>query len=138
MLSVTPSKHHLFFMTRVGILFALGLAAIASSAQTFKVLDNEGSYWPLVQGLDGNLYGSSTAGTGTNGNGGSIFRMSPNGKLTTIYTFCSQTGCSDGVEPNGLVLGRDGNFYGTTHEGGSNSNIDCSGESVVTCGTVFR
>jgi hypothetical protein len=115
------------------------LALIPARAQTFKVVDgNEGSYWPLVQGLDGNLYGASGSGTGTYGDGGSIFRMSPTGKLTTIYTFCSLTGCADGQSPNGIILGTDGNFYGTTLAGGANSNIDCNGERVGTCGTVFK
>jgi uncharacterized repeat protein (TIGR03803 family) len=125
-----------------GILVLLAvcfLALSAARAQTFKLVnDTEGSYWPLVQGLDGNLYGVSGNGTGTYGDGGSIFRMTPTGKLTTIYTFCSLTGCADGQSPNGIVLGTDGNFYGTTGFGGANSNIDCNGEEVGTCGTIFK
>lgn len=120
------------------VLILLFAVATLASAQKFNLLDSEGSGSPLVQGTDGNLYGVSNSGTGSYGNGGSIFRMSPTGKLMTIYTFCSQPGCADGAEPNGLVLASDGNFYGTTHEGGSNSNIDCGGESAITCGTIFR
>ena len=47
----------------------------------------------MVQGLDGNLYGTSYAGDFGHG---SVFRMTPNGDFTTIYSFCSQTGCPDG------------------------------------------
>ncbi len=64
----------------------------------------------LVQGADGNFYGTTTLG-GTY-NIGAIFRMSPTGTLTTLHSFGSYPGDPDG-QPNGLILGRDGNFYGT-------------------------
>jgi uncharacterized repeat protein (TIGR03803 family) len=101
-------------------------AAIGSSAQTFETLvsfDGTNGYLPTaspVQGPDGNLYGTTWGGT--------VFRITPGGKLTTIYTFCTQTGCPDGAAPNGLVLATDGNFYGTTQYGG----ITLDG------GTVFK
>jgi uncharacterized repeat protein (TIGR03803 family) len=72
---------------------------IASPAQTFKVLvdfnDTDGAYptSPLVQGLDGNLYGTNNSG-GTNFNG-TFFKVTPAGKLTTVYNFCAQA-CTDG------------------------------------------
>ena len=87
----------------------------------------------LVQGTDGNLYGTMFLG-GTNGRG-TIFKISPDGKLTTLYNFCSQANCADGEFPEaGLVQGTDGNFYGTTYEGGSNTGC-YTGNG--TCGTVF-
>ena len=64
----------------------------------------------LVQGSDGNFYGT-TSGGGTNGNG-TVFQISSNGALTILYSF---TGGNDGASPTaGLVQGSDGNFYGTT------------------------
>ena len=65
----------------------------------------------LVQGSDGNFYGTTYNG-GTNGGYGTVFKISPNGALTSLYSF---TGGNDGGYPDaGLVQGSDGNFYGTT------------------------
>ena len=84
----------------------------------------------LVRGNDGNFYGvTSLGGITTNGSlgYGTIFRVSPNGGYTNLYLFAGSP--NDGSEPNGLVLGSDGNLYGTTQEGGGNS---CN------CGILFR
>jgi len=83
-------------------------------------------YMSLVQGLDGNLYGTTSAG-GTY-NGGTVFKITPAGTLITIYDFCLQSKCADGAIPlAGLVLASNGAFYGTTQEGGANGS-----------GTVFK
>ena len=85
-------------------------------------------YAPLIQGTDGNFYGTTLAGG--NGNG-TVFKITPAGILTTLYLFCSVNTdgvCTDGESPYaGLVLGSDGNFYGTTRYGGAHKS-----------GTVFR
>ena len=75
----------------------------------------------LVEGLDGNFYGMATGG-GVHG-GGVIFKVTRYGGLTVLYNFCSQTGCADGIGPTGLILGSDGNFYGTTANLGSNGAV---------------
>jgi uncharacterized repeat protein (TIGR03803 family) len=81
--------------------------------------DGEDSQAGLVQATDGDLYGT-TVGGGAN-NGGTIFKITPSGTLTTLYAFCSQSGCTDGEYPYaGLVLATDGNFYGTSQQGGAN------------------
>jgi uncharacterized repeat protein (TIGR03803 family) len=86
----------------------------------------------LVQATDGNFYGT-TGGGGAN-NGGTVFKITQAGTLTTLYSFCAQQICTDGQNPNGLVLAADGNFYGTTLYGGANTT-DCG---VIGCGTVFK
>ena len=85
----------------------------------------------LVQGSDGNFYGTTIIG-GThlysNFFGGTIFKLTPAGQYTILYNFCSQPNCADGGEAvAGLVQGTDGNFYGTTEVGGANGN-----------GTIFQ
>jgi uncharacterized repeat protein (TIGR03803 family) len=81
----------------------------------------------LIQGTDGNFYGTTTLG-GT-ASTGTVFKITAGGTLTTLYSFCSQTNCSDGAYPRaGLIQGTDGDFYGTTS--------GWSGQSYVS--TVFR
>jgi uncharacterized repeat protein (TIGR03803 family) len=73
----------------------------------------------LIQGPDGNLYGTTTDASSveSGGTSGEVIRITTNGVLTILATI---DGPSDGypVTPNGLVLGPDGNFYGTTFLGG--------------------
>jgi uncharacterized repeat protein (TIGR03803 family) len=91
----------------------------------------------LVQSTDGNFYGTTSAG-GTNEfyDYGTVFRMTPEGQVTTLYSFCAQTNCTDGDEPYaGLVRATDGNFYGTTGYGGEG---DCTNGDAPGCGTMFR
>jgi uncharacterized repeat protein (TIGR03803 family) len=73
-------------------------------------------YAALVAGSDGNLYGTTTAG-GASGNG-TIFRLTPNGSFTTLYSFDSTAATNDS---GGMFQATDGNFYGTLSSGGANS-----------------
>ena len=124
-------------LTRCVIIQSLILSAHAQSSVVFTNLYSFGSVVDtngipldgaqplasLVQGSDGSFYGTTSSG-GTNGGGGSVFKIGTNGTLTSLYSF---TGTNDGNRPNGLVQGSDGNFYGTMSFG------DASGE-----GTVFQ
>jgi uncharacterized repeat protein (TIGR03803 family) len=124
---------------RIGFVVFMLFAAtvIAAPAQTFKTLasfDGTDGYNPvagLVQGRDGNFYGTTTVGGATYS--GTVFKITPAGTLTSLYTFCTVRGCPDGALANSLVLATDGNFYGTTQRGGSGTGKGCSG-----CGTVFK
>ncbi len=87
---------------------------------------------PLVQGSDGNFYGTNSWGGIGSAYYGTIFKITPAGTLTTLYSFCSIQGCLDGRMPvAGLVQGSDGNFYGTTPVAGA-------GCYIWGCGTVFQ
>jgi uncharacterized repeat protein (TIGR03803 family) len=71
----------------------------------------------LAAGTDNYLYGTTNRG-GANGSG-TVFKITVNGELTTLYSFCSLTNCADGAYPTaGVVVGNDGNFYGTTFGSG--------------------
>jgi uncharacterized repeat protein (TIGR03803 family) len=107
-------------------LLLLAAVAVASSAQTFTTLASfdksdgaQPAFGSLAQGLDGNLYGTTRFGgnnTSFRSKGyGTFFRITPGGTLTTLYKFCAKANCPDGETPQGgVVLGTDGNFYGTT------------------------
>ncbi len=74
----------------------------------------------LTQGTDGNFYGATYSSTSSNDYGGTLYKITPEGTLTTIYTFCLSFGCPDGSQPSsGPVLAMDGNFYGITYGGGT-------------------
>jgi uncharacterized repeat protein (TIGR03803 family) len=134
-----PCKHP-FVVPLFGLQKAIGrlfvfliLTVAAASAQTFtSLVDFAGSNGAnpdpkaLIQGADGNLYG--TAQNGGANSSGTVFRLTPSGMLTTLYDFCALPGCADGANPvPGLVLGNDGNFYGVTSGGGTSG-----------VGTVFK
>ncbi|MFZ1011237.1 MAG: choice-of-anchor tandem repeat GloVer-containing protein, partial [Candidatus Sulfotelmatobacter sp.] len=112
------------------LLFAFCIGAvIASPAQTVDILfefqgfDGSDPFDSPVQGINGNFYGTTL---------GTIFEITPAGKLTTLHSFTGP----DGTVPLGdLVLGSDGNFYGTTVSGGEGK---CSSAEGQGCGTVFK
>ena len=84
-------------------------------------LDGNGLYGPLVQGSDGDFYGSAWAGGSMNL--GTVFRMTPGGTITVLHNFSGQG--DDDLPVNGLVQATDGNLYGTT-------------EGIPGCGSIFR
>jgi len=102
-------------------------------------LDGSNPVAGLVQGVNGNFYGTTQGGgtsVGLPAGGGTVFEMTAGCKLTTLYNFCSQTNCTDGAVPSAsLLLDSDGNFYGTTANGGANSNPQ---RCVSGCGTIFK
>jgi uncharacterized repeat protein (TIGR03803 family) len=113
-----------------GTVFETTLSGATSTLYSFCVQsgcpDGSGPQAGLVQATNGSLYGTTTAG-GTNGYG-TIFKITPSGTLTTLYSFCSQSSCPDGKTPYAeLIQATNGNLYGTTYYGGTNGY-----------GTIFR
>ncbi len=136
MIKLIPSRSSLMLMAAVVFLLCV-MTSIAASAQTFATLfsfdgtDGSNPYGSLIQGTNGNFYGA-TANGGAHGKG-TIFEMTPTGKLTTLYSFCSQSSqgfCIDGSGPYELIQATNGNFYGTTSSGGTNGGANA--------GTVFE
>jgi len=91
--------------------------------------DGAHPYAGLIQAIDGNFYG--TTYTGGANQSGTVYEISLQGGTwmeTVLYSFCAQTGCTDGGHPYaGLIQAADGNFYGTTSSGGAGGD-----------GTVFK
>jgi uncharacterized repeat protein (TIGR03803 family) len=131
-----------WMMKACPVLLLWAAAALTSSGQTFRSLvsfDGTNGVYPqdvsLVQGLDGRFYGT-TYEDGAYG-GGTVFKITPDGMLTTLYNFCSQVNCTDGALPRaGLVLGNDGHLYGTAWDRGTVSDNCIYGNAG--CGTVFK
>jgi uncharacterized repeat protein (TIGR03803 family) len=120
-----------------GTVFKITPAGVLTTLYTFDGTAGYGPNTALVQGTDGNFYGTTAFGGNRNCGSppscGTIFKITPTGTLTTLYRFCSQTNCPDGFDPNALVQGTDGSFYGTTALGGNPSFY-----LFESYGTVFK
>jgi uncharacterized repeat protein (TIGR03803 family) len=104
-----------------GTVFRISPSGSYTNLYSFAGSPNDGSYPQagLVQGSDSNFYGT-TSGGGTNDNG-TVFRISPSGSYTNLYSFAGHP--NDGKNPSaGLVQGTNSNFYGTTLYGGTNGD----------------
>lgn len=97
---------------------AIVFTNLVSFNQTNGAFPNAG----LIQGKDGNFYG--TTSSGGLGGGGTLFQMTPLGTLTNLVLFNGTNGAAPRAT---LVQTLDGNLYGTTYNGGSNN-----------AGTVFQ
>ncbi len=118
-----------------GTVFEMTPAGVRTTLYTFcsqpSCTDGDDPGANMVQGANGNLYGTTEYG-GPHG-GGTVFELTAAGKLTTLYTFCktpdTSGNCPDGRFPvAGLSLGTNGILYGTTSLGGSHGDY----------GTVFQ
>jgi uncharacterized repeat protein (TIGR03803 family) len=109
--------------TGLGVIFRMGSNGSITNLHSFVGPEGGLPYSGLLQGSDGNYYGT-TSYWGANTNYGSIFRIDPNGNLTTLHSF---SGLDGAVPEARLLQGADGNFYGTTYQGGTNDQ-----------GTIFR
>ena len=125
-----------------GTVFRITLDGIYSVLHSFGASPTDGivPLGGLVQASNGDFYGVTASGGANHcvnipqagGNCGTVFRMSPNGVATILHSFGSSA--SDGVTPiASLLQASDGNFYGTTVNGGANA---CGAPN--SCGTVFK
>ena len=97
---------------------------------TFSALDANGNNQDganpgvaLTRGPDDVFYGMASFG-GKNGNG-TIFKITRSGEFTVLHTFSALDANAhneDGANPlRAVVIGNDGNLYGTTRLGGQNT-----------------
>jgi uncharacterized repeat protein (TIGR03803 family) len=106
---------------QAGTVFEITAAGALTTLYSFcskrGCIDGDAPSTGLVQSTDGDFYGT-TSGAGVGG--GTIFKMTPSGELTTLHTFCAQRGCPDGSGPvTSLILAPDGNLFGITAYGGA-------------------
>src|SRR3954467_13803201 len=95
-----PSKSLLSFGLALACMALTFSLAVQAQAQTFTFLatfngTNGGRPVTVVQATDGNFYGAAYA-DGPNSSG-TLFRITPSGEVTTIYSFCSLAHCADGA-----------------------------------------
>jgi uncharacterized repeat protein (TIGR03803 family) len=101
-----------------GTVFKITTSGTLTTLHSFDNTDGTSPYAGLVQATDGNLYGTTYLG-GANGYG-TLFKITTSGTLTTLHSFCPLYGCPDGASLYaGLVQATNGDFYGTTTNGGS-------------------
>jgi uncharacterized repeat protein (TIGR03803 family) len=124
--------------TMVRLTFLISLVTAVASAQTLTTLlsfngTNGSLPTTLVQGADGNYYGTTGGGANVtsicNIGCGTVFSITPAGELTNLHNF----DLTDGANPSGgMILSADGNFYGTTSGGGPTI---CGRQG---CGTIYK
>jgi uncharacterized repeat protein (TIGR03803 family) len=117
-----------------GTVFKITPSGVETVFHTFAGAPTDGSTpsAALVLGSDGNFYGTTATG-GTN-NAGTVFKITPGGVETVLHSFAG--GTADGSRPiAALIQGNDGNFYGTTINGGIGGDVNSSSSGN---GTLFR
>jgi uncharacterized repeat protein (TIGR03803 family) len=99
-----------------GTVFKITTNGLLTTLHSFTGDDGSQPLGALVQGIDGDFYGTTSIGGSLNAGEGTVFKISGNGTLTTLYNF---GGGDDGGFPVGaLIQGLDGALYGTTSDYG--------------------
>lgn len=114
-----------------GIVFRFDPESGFTVLYSFPECNGNGSLYPsaLTLGTDGNFYGTTMGNSFCPNPNGTVFKVTPTGTFTTLHIF-KGNGTGDGTSPMGpLTIGSDGNFYGTTQEGGA---------TQYNAGTVFK
>jgi uncharacterized repeat protein (TIGR03803 family) len=117
----------------VGVVFTLTLHGVFDILHNFAATEGNNPLAGLIQAADGNFYGTTTSGgvgfyCNNDNHCGTVFRITSQGVLTTIYNFCVQSGCPDGFATEAtLTQATDGNLYASNSNGGANGG-----------GTIFQ
>ncbi len=133
--------HRIFRLAALGLALWMSVPAARGGVKvttlfSFSGPDGLNPEGHLVQDLEGSLYGTARDTAGLHGNWGFglnghgiVFKLTTNGVLTTLLRF---NGTNGAYPRSGLLLGRDGNFYGTTAGGGTRNDVR------LRYGTVFK
>src|SRR5262249_44250586 len=118
-----------------GTIFRVDDSGNLTTIHVFEGPDGQGPTGALIEASDGDFYGT-TVGGGAAGGWGTLFKISPSGELTTLYSF---SGGADGGAPYaGVIQCADGNFYGVASAGGAAGDgvVFTFGACVPASGTV--
>lgn len=86
--------------------------AVVTTLHNLVGTEGQFPHGQLVQGRDGNLYGTTSPGAVV----ANAFRITPTGTYTVLHSFNPTAGALQ-PSPSTLMIGLDGNFYGTTTNG---------------------
>ncbi len=112
-----------------GTVFKISPSGTATVLHSFGALNSGDGQYPmagLIMDSAGNLYGTTNGG-GTTGYG-TVFKITPSGTESVLWSFDGTTSSADGYSPMApLIMDSAGNLYGTTYSGGTSDG-----------GTVFK
>ena len=111
-----------FYGTTAGNIFRISASGVLEILHTFSdIPDGSNALTGLIQGSDCNFYGNTLGGGPTPNSAGTVFRITPGGNYTVLYSFSSAAGAPllNGHSPRvGLVQASNGKLYGATTRGG--------------------
>ena len=93
----------------MGTVFTINAEGSLTTLYSFSgnlggALDGSQPQAALVQGIDGNFYGTTSAGGLSSSTAGTVFTFTPQGTLTTLTTLYRFSGTSDGAQPRGALV----------------------------------
>ena len=108
-----------------GTIFRISASGVLETLHKFAGIPDGGAPTAgLIQGSDCNFYGVASGGGANANSSGTVFRMTPGGVYTVLYSFDLQSSGlahSNGTEPDWrLVQASNGKLYGSTNRGGAN------------------
>ena len=122
-------------LTNTVLAFAAAPVTKLTTLHSFVTTDGSHPSGRLVEGEDGVFFGVTADGGARNG--GTVYKITASGVLTTLFDFAQFPNALDGEQPiGGLVRGADGDFYGVTVSGGDGFSFDGEIFRITATGTL--